>query len=99
MTTTKNTTTDFSDRFIDASRPVVEVARLQAHLDARWLAFDGDHRGARHGGGKRLGAAHTTQPRGQEPFALELAAIVLAAHFGEGLIGALHDALRADIDP
>ncbi len=29
----------------------------------------------------------------------EVAAIVLAAHLDEGLVGALHDALRADVDP
>ena len=29
----------------------------------------------------------------------ELAAEVAAAHFGEGLVGALHDALAADVDP
>ena len=81
------------------SRLRVEIARLEPHLDARRLAFDGDHRGAGHGGGERLRAAHAAKARGQEPFALEIAAIMLAADFGEGLVGALHDALRADIDP
>ena len=63
------------------------------------LAFDGDHRGAGHGRGERLRAAHAAEPGGQDPFALEIAAIMLAADFGEGLVGSLHDALRADIDP
>ena len=39
------------------------------------------------------------RPAGQDPLALEVAAIVLAAGLDEGLVGALHDALRADIDP
>ena len=51
------------------------------------------------GRGERLRAAHAAEARGQDPFAREVAAIVLAAHLDEGLVGALHDALRADIDP
>jgi hypothetical protein len=39
------------------------------------------------------------RPAGQDPLAGEIAVIVLAAGLGEGLVGALHDALRADIDP
>ena len=47
----------------------------------------------------RLRAAHAAQPRGQDPAAGEAAAVMLAAHLDEGLVGALHDALAADVDP
>ncbi len=77
----------------------VEVAGLQPELDAARLALDGDHRGAGQGRGERLRAAHAAEAAGQDPFAREGAAEVLAAHLGEGLVGALHDALGADVDP
>ena len=56
-------------------------------------------RGAGHRRRQRLRAAHAAEPGGQDPLAREVAAIVLAAHLDEGLVGALHDALRADVDP
>ena len=56
-------------------------------------------RGAGHGRGQRLRAAHAAQPGGQDPAAGQAALIVLARHLDEGLVGALHDALAADVDP
>ena len=44
-------------------------------------------------------AAHAAETSGQNPFAFPVTAEVTPAHFGEGLVRALHDALRADIDP
>ncbi len=38
-------------------------------------------------------------PGGQDPSAGEIAAVVPAPDFDEGLVGALHDPLAADIDP
>ena len=49
--------------------------------------------------GERLRAAHAAEAGGQDPVAVEVAAEMLAAHLGEGLVGALDDALRADVDP
>jgi hypothetical protein len=49
--------------------------------------------------GQRLRAAHAAQSGGEDPLALEVAAVVLATHLHEGLVGALHDALAADVDP
>ena len=54
---------------------------------------------AGHDRRERLRAAHSAKARGQDPFAREVAAIMLAAHFDEGLVRALDDALRADVDP
>ena len=62
-------------------------------------AFDREQRGARHRRGQRLRAAHAAEAAGQDPAAGEIAAKVLAAGLDEGLVGALHDALGADVDP
>ena len=85
--------------FVQAGRLLVQVARAQAEVDAALLAFDIERHGARHGGGQRLRAAHAAQARRQNPAPAPVAAKVLAARFGEGFIRALHDALRADVDP
>ena len=66
--------------------------------------LEGRHSTARQRGAgqrrrERLRAAHAAEPRRQDPAPGEIAAVVLAAHLDEGLVGALHDALRADIDP
>ena len=58
-----------------------------------------EQRGAGHRRGQRLRAAHAAEAGGQDPPAGEVAAVVLAAHLDEGLVGALHDALAADVDP
>ena len=55
--------------------------------------------GAGHGGGQRLRAAHAAQAGRQYPAPGPVAAEMLAARLGKGFIGALHDALGADIDP
>ena len=77
----------------------VEVARVESLLDALGPALDRQHRGARHRGRERLCAAHAAEPGGEDPAPAEVAAVVLASHLDEGLVGALHDALAADVDP
>src|SRR2546426_9273053 len=62
---------------------LIEVARLEAHLYARWIAFDDQHRGAGHGGRQRLSAAHAAEPGAQDPFSRPVAGVMLAAGFGE----------------
>jgi hypothetical protein len=86
-------------RFVDIVGRPIEVTGLQAHLDAAGLAFHGEARGTRHHRRQRLGAAHAAQPGRQHPAAGKIAAIMLSPHLDERLVGALHDALRADIDP
>jgi hypothetical protein len=63
------------------------------------LAFDGQARGAGHHRRQGLGAAHAAEAGGQEPAVGEIAAVVLAAHLHEGLVGALNNPLGADVDP
>ncbi len=78
---------------------MVDVAGLEPLLDSAVLHLDRDAMRPGHHRGERLRAAHAAETAGQDPLALEVAAEVLAAHFGEGLVGALDDALAADVDP
>jgi hypothetical protein len=84
---------------VQALGGLVQIAGAQPHLDPRGLALDGQARGPGHHRRQGLGPAHAAQARRQQPLAGQVAAMVLAAHLDEGLVGALHDALGADIDP
>ena len=84
---------------VDAFRLFVHVAGTQSEIDAVRIAFDGDTGCARHGRGERLGAAHAAESGGQYPSPGKVAVEMLTAGLDEGFVGALHDALRADIDP
>ena len=90
---------DHGQRLVERLGLRVEIARLQPHLDAARLALDRQHRGARHHGRQRLRAAHAAEARGENPLAGEAAAVVAPPHLHERLVGALHDALAADVDP
>ena len=63
------------------------------------MAFDRKQRCTRHGRGERLRAAHAAEPSGENPFANEVAAVMAPRDLRECLVGALYDALAADIDP
>ena len=65
----------------------------------RLLAFDREHRRARHRRGERLCAAHAAESGREDPLVGEHAAVVLAPRFGERLVRPLHDSLTADVDP
>src|SRR6185369_1483335 len=86
-------------RVVEVVGLLVEVLRAQAKVDARLLALDDQRARAGEARGQRLRAAHATQPRGEDPLALERAAVVLAPRLDEGLVRALHDALAAYVDP
>ena len=90
---------DHGQRLVEILRLLIEVAGLESHLDTRGLALDREQRGARHGGGQRLCAAHAAETGGEDPSAGEVAAVMAAPDLGEGLVGTLHDPLRADVDP
>ena len=90
---------DHGKRLIESRGLFVEIARAQPHLDARRLAFDREAGHAGHHRGERLRAAHAAEARRQNPAPGEIAAKMLATHFGKGLVGALNDALATDIDP
>src|SRR5690606_17590583 len=90
---------DHRHRLIQRLGALIEVARLQALIDAIALAFDSEAACARHHRRERLRATHASETRGQYPLALPVAAEMLAAHLGEGFVRSLHDSLRADINP
>ena len=90
---------DHGQRLIQAVGLLVHIAGTQTKIDAGLVALHRDHREAGHGGRQRLGAAHATEPAGQDPAPLGFAVEVLVGHREEGLVGALHDPLSADIDP
>ena len=96
----------FSAVFLDAGQRVVQIMGLfvhipglDAHIDARLLAFDIERAGTGHAGGQGLRTAHAAQTGGQNPFSGEIAGIVLTPHLNEGFKRALHDALRTDVYP
>ena len=69
-------------------------------LDAARIDLDAEERGAVHGGGQRLGPAHAAQAGGERRSGpAEVAAEMPAGTGGERLVGALQDALRADVNP
>ena len=78
---------------------LVEVAELDAAGDPGLVALDADDHAAVHGHGQRLGAAHAAQAAGQGDRAFERAAEAFGRDGGERLVGALQDALGADVDP
>src|SRR5690606_8679980 len=90
---------DPRQRVVDIRGLLVDVAGAQAEVDAGLAAFDVQRTGAGQRGRQRLRATHAAQARGEDPAPLEAAAVVLPAHLDEGLVGALHDALAADVDP
>src|SRR3546814_19763838 len=94
-----STRTDTLFPYTTLFRSFVNVAGTQAHIDAFLLAFDVEAAGAGQARGQRLGAAHAAEPGGEDPSPFEAAAVMLAAHLAEGLVGAPHGALAADGDP
>ncbi len=90
---------DHAERLVERRRLLVDVARLQAEVDARLVAFDRDHRETGHRRGQRLRAAHAAQAARQDPAARRIAVEVLVRDREERFIGALNDALAADVDP
>ena len=87
------------DRVLEAVRLDVEVAVLDPAGDPGRVALDADRDAVVHGDRERLGAAHAAEPGGQGDRAREGPAERLVGHRGEGLEGALEDALGADVDP
>jgi hypothetical protein len=96
---------DPAERLVERARGLVDVARLEAALDARGIDLDREARGARHGRREGLRAAHAAEARGEDPAPLPGVRIVRSlGEVGlpggdEGLVRALQDPLRADVDP
>ena len=92
-------TRDHLERLIETVGLLVHVSRAQTEIDAVGVALHRQTAGPRHHRSQRLRAAHAAQTPGEDPLAGEAAVVMLTPGFGKGLIGALHDALTADVDP
>ena len=90
---------DAGQRVVEVGGLLVDIAAVQAEIDADLLAFDVQRAGTGQGCGQRLSAAHAAETCGQDPTAFEVIVVVLATGFDEGFVGALDDALAADVDP
>ena len=90
---------DPRDGVVEVGRVLVEVAVLDAAREARLVDVDDEHRSAVEGHGERLRAAHAAASAGQRQRAGEILATERACDGREGLVRALQDALRADVDP
>lgn len=86
-------------RVVEAVGLHVEVPVLDAAVDGARVAVDADRHAVVHGDGEGLGAAHAAESGGEGDGAGEGAAEALGGDGGEGLVGALEDALGADVDP
>ena len=87
------------DGLVEALGPHVKVARGQALLDARGVDVGRQEGGAVHDRRQGLGPAHAPETPADHQPPVERPAEALLGHRREGLVGALHDALAADVDP
>jgi len=90
---------DAGEGIVEIGGLFIDVAGTQAEVDPALAAFDGEAARARERGGQWLCTAHAAKPGGEDPFAGEVAVVMLAAHFDKGFVSALDDALGADINP
>ena len=77
----------------------VDITAVEAEVDADLLALNVQRARAGEGRGQRLRAAHAAETGGEYPTASQVAVVMLATGFDEGFVGALDDALAADVDP
>ena len=88
------------ERLVGSTRQPVDVADLEPAPGPRLVDLDREADALVHRHGQRLGAAHPAEPGGQRRrVPAQRAAEVLAGGLGEGLVRALQDALRPDVDP
>ena len=87
------------DGVVEAVGDLVEVAVLDPAVQAGRVDVDDEADALVQRDGERLRAAHAAAAAGQGERAGERAAEALLGDGGEGLVGALDDALGADVDP
>ena len=87
------------DRIIEVMGDLVEVAILDTLGQARGVDVDHEAHALVHRDCQRLRTAHAAASGGEGERAGEGAAELLDRDSGEGLIGALQDALGADVNP
>src|SRR5215469_11137907 len=94
-----NSVLDDPQRLVERIDHEVAVAGAQPLLDALRIDLDAEIAGASHCGGQRLGSAHAAHAARHDELTGKLSAKVLFSRGGKRFIGALNDALRADINP
>ena len=72
---------------------------LEPLLDALRINVNAEKCSAGHGGGERLSSSHSAHSAGDDELAGKISAKMFLAGGRECLECALHDALRADVDP
>ena len=77
----------------------MEVSGADAKVDTRLLAFHRDDVESSHSGSERLSTTHAPKATREHPTSGGLAVEMLPGHLREGFVGALHDALGADVEP
>ena len=91
---------DARERVVEGVGRLVEVAGLQPPLDPGGIDLDAEDGGVQHRPGERLRTAHPAQPGSEDRAPGEIrGAEVLLGRGREGLVRALEDPLRADVDP
>src|ERR1700751_5155101 len=78
---------------------MVAVTAFQSLLNALCIDVHTEERRTIHRCGERLRQTHATHPTGDNEPAVEASAKMPASGLGERFIGALHDALAADVNP
>ena len=90
---------DHRQRFVQRSGLLVHVAGANSEVDAVRVALHRQAAGAGHHRRERLRPSHAPESGGQDPASAQIAVVVLSSDFDEGLVGALHNPLAADVDP
>ena len=86
-------------RIIESPDGQIAVAGPQTLFDSDRIDLDSEKASPVHRGCQGLGASHPAETAGHNQPALERATEMVSACRGEGLVGPLHDALAADVDP
>ena len=87
------------DGIVQRVGDLVEVAVLVTALYTPRVHVDAQRHAVVHRDGERLRAAHATQSGSERDRAGERAGELAATYLGEALVGALQNALGADVDP
>mgnify|MGYP003667137359 CR=1 FL=1 len=87
------------DGLVEVLAGLIEVARLEATLDAVGVYLGREARGPSQRGRQGLGPAHATQAAGHDQTSREVTSEVLVAGRDEGLVGPLQDPLGPNVDP
>src|SRR5690349_6952329 len=88
-----------AQRFLETRRLAIAVSSLETLVDSRLVHFDAEDCGTIHRCGERLRAAHATKAGGEHEASGQRPSEMRSANGAKRLVGALHDALRSDVDP